>query len=245
MKGGCASFLVFALLLFVSSIYVSNVYGEVDLVAFVESVVNGDTFEISSEETVRLADVDAPDYRERGYSRAKSYLESLIDDETVYLDIDDISRTDDSDRLICMVYIVYNETHFLNVNKAVVDGGHAVVDDDENEFDPASWVLYVPRITPSPTPIPTPAPTPTPKPTPTVSPTPTPKPTATPAPKPTPTPTQIPSQSPAPSASTSPSPEPTKATASLIPPEAFYATAAIGTTSIVAITLVTLKKQKK
>jgi hypothetical protein len=251
MEGRLGLFFVLALSLFVSGIFVFNVNGEIDYEAVVENVVNGDTFEIATGETVRLADVNAPDYRQRGYSQAKSYLTSLLDGKRVYLDVSDESETNsDQEWLVCVAYLAFNETHFLNVNKAVVDGKYATIDDDENEFDPSSWVLYVSRIAPSPipTPTPTPNPTQTPTPTPTATPTPTtsPTPTSTTTPNPTSTPTPTPSTTQAPSSTVLPtlSPWPTN-TSMIVPPEGFYSTAAIGTASIIGITLVALKKQKK
>jgi hypothetical protein len=247
MKGRLGLFFVLALSLFVSSICVFNVNGEIDYEAVVENVVNGDTFEIAAGETVRLADVNAPDYRQRGYSQAKSYLTSLLEGKTVYLDVSDESGTNsDREWLVCVAYLAFNETHFLNVNKAVVDGKYATIDDDENEFNPSSWVLYVSRIAPSPIPTPTPNPTQTPTPTATPTPTTSPTPTSTTTPNPTSTPTPTPSSTQAPSSTVLPalSPWPTN-TSMIVPPEGFYSTAAIGTASIIGITLVALKKQKK
>jgi len=249
MKGRLGLFFVLALSLFVSSIYVFNANGEIDYEAEVENVVNGDTFEIATGKTVRLADVNAPDYRQRGYSQAKSYLTSLLDDKTVYLDVSGKSETDsDQEWLVCVAYLAFNETHFLNVNKAVVDGKYATINDDENEFNPSSWVLYISRIAPTPIPTPTPTPNPTQTPTPTATPTPTtsPTPASTTTPNPTSTPTPTPSTTQAPSHTVLPtlSPWPTN-TAMIVPPEGFYSTAAIGTASIIGITLVALKKQKK
>jgi hypothetical protein len=87
--------------------------------------------------------------------------------------------------------------------------------------------------------------TPTPNPTPTQTPTLTPTPTTTSPPGPTsiPTPTPSPSQSTSPSASPTPSPKPAS-TAGGLPPEAFIA-AAIGITSITAVTIVASKRQRK
>ena len=60
----------------------------------------------------------------------------------MYLDIDDKGSTSFG-RLICVVYVRYNLTHVLNVNKAMVDRGRAVVDDfTNNEFNPSTWTTY-------------------------------------------------------------------------------------------------------
>ena len=154
----------------ISSLLIVLVYGEVDKTAFVTRVIDGDTFEISSGERIRLADVDCPEYYEYGYSQAKDYLTSQIDGKTVYLDIDDIYRTDRYGRLVCVVYVDYDSTHLMNVNKALLDGGYAVISNYNNEFSPYSWSLYLLKeVVPEPTQSPSPSITPTPTPTPELS----------------------------------------------------------------------------
>jgi hypothetical protein len=88
--------------------------------------------------------------------------------------------------------------------------------------------------------------TPTPKPTPTVAP--APPPTATRAQTAVPassTPTPNPSQTHSPSDPPTASPEPTITPTGFLPQEAFYALATIGIISIITISIVTFKKQKK
>lgn len=46
-------------------------------------------------------------------------------------------------RLICVVYVEYNSTHLLNVNKWLLDHGYVRVNDYPNEFNPSVWRLYV------------------------------------------------------------------------------------------------------
>jgi endonuclease YncB( thermonuclease family) len=117
--------------------------GEIDATAVVSSVIDGDTFDTSSEGRIRLADIDAPEYWESGYDDAKDFLVSLIDDKTVYLDIDDVYWTDKYGRLVCVVYVEYNSTHAENVNKVLLVEGHATIWDFHNEFAPATWNLYI------------------------------------------------------------------------------------------------------
>ena len=107
------------------------------------SVTDGDTFETTSEGTIRLADVDAPETYEVGYQASKDYLFSLLYEKTVYLDIDDIYRTGGFGRLICVVYVSYNSTHYLNVNQALIEENYAEAKNYDNEFSPYSWELYV------------------------------------------------------------------------------------------------------
>jgi endonuclease YncB( thermonuclease family) len=179
-----ASFSAISLLLFLLGMMIVCVYGEVDKTSTVTRVIDGDTFDISNGERIRLADVDAPEYYESGYSQAKDYLVSLIDEKTIYLDIDDIYTYDYSgkgDRLVCVAYVDYDSTHLMNVNKALLDGGYAVISNYNNEFSPYSWSLLVlkdvvPELTSSLSPslAPTPTPAPSASPYPSFSPTPEP-----------------------------------------------------------------------
>lgn len=160
---------------------------EVDGTAVVTSIVDGDTFDIHNDDTIRIADIDSPEIGEQGGQEARDFLGGWIYGKTVYLDIDDIYQFDTTGtRIVCVVYVYYNTTHLLNVNKLLVDEGNAVIDDHDNEFDPDSWSLYVlnPTSIPSssPTPTRTPSPTPTTSPPPSISPTPiqTPQPSTTP-----------------------------------------------------------------
>ena len=87
--------------------------------------------------------MDAPESYEPGFDGATDALEGLIGGRVVFLDVDDVSRTDRFGRLICVVYARHNSTHVLNVNKALVDRGRAVVDDfTNNEFNPSTWTTY-------------------------------------------------------------------------------------------------------
>lgn len=91
-------------------------------------------FETTSQGTVRLADVDAPEYSEMGYQDATDHLTALIYGQRAYLDIDDLYRIGGYGRLICVVYLQYNSTHYLNVNKALQVEGHAKLHDYNREF---------------------------------------------------------------------------------------------------------------
>jgi endonuclease YncB( thermonuclease family) len=114
------------------------------ITVYVDDVIDGDTFDTSEGYRIRLADVDAPEIGETGYLESAEYLELLVEDKTVTLDIDSISGTDPYGRYVCLVYVEYNSTHSLNVNQALVDGGYVVVDNyTNNEFEPIDWTLYI------------------------------------------------------------------------------------------------------
>ncbi len=116
---------------------------EIDVIAQVYKVIDGDTFDAFPVGRVRLADIDAPERGEEGYSEAKEALTSLILNKKVYLDVDDIYVMDRYSRLICVVYIRKDPEHLLNVNKWLLDKGYARVSDYPNEFNPYTWELYI------------------------------------------------------------------------------------------------------
>ena len=115
------------------------------MTAVVTRVIDGDTFDTSDGDRIRLADINAPNSSEPGYYEAKDFLTSLVYEVTVYLDIDDLYRTDRYDRLVCVVYVDYNATHFLNVNQALLVEGYAQIWEHDNEFSSSTWTLYVPK----------------------------------------------------------------------------------------------------
>jgi len=118
---------------------------EIDATTVVSKVIDGDTFDTTTESRIRLADVDTPERGESGYYDAKNFLIGLVYNKSVHLDIDDVYTTDKYDRLVCVVYVDYNSTHVKNVNKALLVEGYAVIWDFDNEFNPYTWSLYCPR----------------------------------------------------------------------------------------------------
>ncbi len=137
------SFLASSMLIIISSFPVIYSSGEFDAITVVSTVTYGDTFETTTEGTVRLADIDAPEYDEDGYQSARIFLISFIHGKTISLDIDDLYRTDAYDRLICVAYVQYNLSHYINVNKALLMEGYAEISDYDNEFSPYTWATYV------------------------------------------------------------------------------------------------------
>ena len=111
--------------------------------ALVVDVIDGDTFDTTEGYRIRLADIDAPEINETGYLDSTEYLELLVENKNVTLNIDSVTGTDPYGRYVCLVYIEYNSTHCLNVNQALVEGGYAVIDNyTNNEFEPNNWTLY-------------------------------------------------------------------------------------------------------
>jgi len=110
----------------------------IDKIGTVTRVIDGDTFELSSGKYVRLADIDAPESYETGYTSSSNALSSWVLGKTVYLDVDDIYQTDIYGRLVCVVYVTYG-SGYLNVNHQLVLDGYAETLDYSNEFDPSVW----------------------------------------------------------------------------------------------------------
>lgn len=118
---------------------------EIDRTSTVVSVHDGDTLTLTTGEKVRLADLNAPELGDAGADEATEYLRSLVNKKTVYLDVDDKYQTDAFGRLVCVVYVDYNATHYLNVNKALISGGYAEARNYDNEFNYNSFILYLPK----------------------------------------------------------------------------------------------------
>ena len=147
---------------------------EVDKTGTVSTVIDGSSFTLSSGETMKLAAIDTPSAGAVGYDSSKNYLTGMIQGKTVYLDVDTVIVIDEG-RLLCVVYLDFNSTHYENVNKAMVQNGYATPNSTSNTgFNPATWSWFVSKQTPtaSPAAVATEAPTASPSPTPFSAPTP-------------------------------------------------------------------------
>lgn len=121
----------------------------------VVAVLSGDVFEVliiradprtgSGTETVKLAAINLSDDGSEAGEAAEEFIESLLLNRTVWLDIDDgrDGGRDPLGRLTCVVYLEdpdgqINLTH--PVNRILVDEGFALVGGLEgSQFDPAAW----------------------------------------------------------------------------------------------------------
>jgi hypothetical protein len=94
-----------------------------------DKVIDGDTFELCSGETVRLLCVDTPERGQEGYEEAKAFLEDLILDKELNLTTSNYNgnNTDKYGRLLRWVY-VKNESldsgELILVNKLIFDEGY-------------------------------------------------------------------------------------------------------------------------
>ena len=116
---------------------------EVDKTGNVYYIVDGDTIDVSTVGRIRLADIDTPEQGEPGYDEATNYISALIYQKTVYIDVDDVYGTDVYGRIVAVVYVYHDDDHLKNVNKALLDSGHAVIWNFDNEFNPYTWTLLV------------------------------------------------------------------------------------------------------
>ena len=137
----CIPYLALSVLL--QCFFSAVIAGEIDATTVVDQIIDGETFNTTTMGIVRLADIDAPEIGESGYEVAKILLTYAINKRTVCLDIDDMYETDLYDRLVCVVYVEYNLTHYTNVNKALLEYDVAVIENYDNEFNPYTWTLYV------------------------------------------------------------------------------------------------------
>lgn len=132
-----------------------EVYGEI------VRVIDGDTVDFIANEIyssrylslfgkeirVRLADINAPELDTSEGQVSRDILRNLLNNYSwrACLDIDDYGEpTDRYGRYISVVFIKYNETHWLNVNKWLLDNKYAeIMDFKDNEFSPNKWYTYV------------------------------------------------------------------------------------------------------
>ncbi len=89
-----------------------------------ERVIDGDTFELRTGETVRLIGIDAPERGKRYYEDSKEHLESLIADKCLYLE-KDTSDKDKYNRSLRYVYTNHNQTNEIFINLRMIEDGYA------------------------------------------------------------------------------------------------------------------------
>ena len=137
--------------LFASIGFIPNVYCSIEIDASVEviSIIDGVSFLSNNDTIFRLADVEprCTDWdNSTGLITSKGFLSSIILGKTVYLDIDSEyapNQIESYDYIECVVYVDYNSSHYLNVNRAIVEHGLLLIDNSENDFDPDSWTRYI------------------------------------------------------------------------------------------------------
>lgn len=151
-----------------------------DKTGTVSAVIDGSSFQLGSGETIKLAAIDTPNSVQPGYLESKNYLTTLIQGKTVHLDTGVAATTDQQGRLLCVVYLDYNSTHYENVNMAMIQNAYATPNSqNSNGFNVGTWTWFVLKQTPTsspsatitPQPSETPTPTPFTQPSPSINPT--------------------------------------------------------------------------
>ncbi len=108
----------------------------------VSSISSGDTFMVDGFGLVHLADVRAPDvYTLDGVHSKEFTMEHLLNVQ-VFLDVDNVTGYRPEGVTECLVYLANpNGTPDMGrlFNRIIVEAGFAWLDDDDNEFDPATW----------------------------------------------------------------------------------------------------------
>ena len=89
--------------------------------SYVSEVIDGDTFKLSTGETVRLIGINAPEPNSNFYSESLNFLKFAILNKQVYLEKDE-DETDDSGKLWRYAFVDFNGKRIsLNV-ESVKDG---------------------------------------------------------------------------------------------------------------------------
>jgi len=121
---------------------------KIDAFAELLYIVDGDTVEVRilngklvGVNTIRLADINAPEMSTDEGKKSKEFLASLLNslkDKHLYIDIDDKYTYDKYNRIVAVVY--YKDGNkLINLNKYLVEQGHAAIRDYDNEFDPSEF----------------------------------------------------------------------------------------------------------
>ncbi len=158
------TFIIIVLVIFCPLVTAETI--SINRTGIVSALIDGSSFQLGSGETIRLASIDTPNSGQPGYLESKNYLTTLIQGKTVYLDTGVAETTDQQGRLLSVVYIDYNSTHYENVNMAMIQNGYAVPNNQNNNgFNTGTWTWFVLKQTPTSSPIETVTPKPSETPT--------------------------------------------------------------------------------
>ena len=131
-----------------------------EAVGRVVSVISGDSLGIemliadartNNIDSIKLADIEAPSTVTAEGKAAQKYAFSLLKNKTVYLDINDNTSgtRNEWSQLICVIYLMDSEFRpvWPPVNRILVDGGYARLNDDvNNEFNSSAWWQQPPDL---------------------------------------------------------------------------------------------------
>lgn len=91
----------------------------------VTRIIDGDTFKISTGETIRLLCVDTPEKNQENYEEAKNFLEDLILNKKIRLE-ESIDKFDKYNRLLRFAYI-NDSNNELFINQLIIDNNFSKV----------------------------------------------------------------------------------------------------------------------
>ena len=134
-----------ALLLVSNSTLTTANTGNIDIIDKVDRVLDASTFTISSGAIIKLADIKVPQQGQLGFNESFSYLKHTVEGKQVLLDVDSNNKTVETNLFYSVAYYDYNESHYINVNRWLVEKNSAIIDNRANDFNPYSWSTYTPK----------------------------------------------------------------------------------------------------
>jgi hypothetical protein len=144
-------------------VFMSAAFGLPDeAVGRVVSVISGDSLGIemiiadartNNIDSIKLANIRAPSTVTAEGKAAQKYALSLLKNKTVYLDINEnaTGARNEWGQLICVIYLMDSEYRpvWPPVNRILVDGGYARLNEDpNNEFNSSTWWQQPPVFPP-------------------------------------------------------------------------------------------------
>lgn len=103
---------------------------------YVVKVIDGDTLKTRNG-VIRLSLIDAPDKNEKGYEKAKKFVENLCLNREIVVDIDDFQVKDNYGRWVAKVYC-----EGKNLNEELIENGLAKIIKNfcsKSEFANEKW----------------------------------------------------------------------------------------------------------
>jgi len=104
---------------------------------YVTEIIDGDTIKVGGQ-SIRFALVDTPEYGEYGFNEARDLIESICPvGSPVLVDEDDGQTQGSHGRMLAVIYC-----NGMNLNEAVLDEGHADIDQrfcEDSEFSSEEW----------------------------------------------------------------------------------------------------------
>lgn len=154
LKRAMFSIMIMVILIVIYGVFVPVALAVPDeAVGRIVSVISADSLGIEMQindprtrgvDSLRLADILAPSTVTPEGKAAQKAAESLLKNQTVYIDIDENSSEGRNEwgQLVCVIYLMDSRSRPIwpPVNRRLVDDGHAdLAEDSHNEFDSSAW----------------------------------------------------------------------------------------------------------